>query len=62
MVRELGGPLFWDLRDFVYMFHEEPVFPGSVILGLHWGSSGIMENKMETTIMGYIGCSPSKPL
>ena len=25
------------------------------ILGLYWGYVGIMEKKMETTIMGYIG-------
>ena len=23
--------------------------------GLYWGYMGIMENEMETTIMGYIG-------
>ena len=26
-----------------------------VILGLYWGYMGIMEKKMETTILGYIG-------
>ena len=26
-----------------------------IILGLYWGYLGIMEKKMETTIMGYIG-------
>ena len=26
-----------------------------VILGLYWDYIGIMEKKMETTIMGYIG-------
>ena len=26
-----------------------------IILGLYWGYVGIMEKKMETTIMGYIG-------
>ena len=26
-----------------------------VILGLYWGYIGIMENEMETTIMGYMG-------
>ena len=25
------------------------------MLGLYWGYIGIMEKKMETTIMGYIG-------
>ena len=25
------------------------------ILGLYWGHIGIMKEKMETTIMGYIG-------
>ena len=29
--------------------------PFGVILGLYWGHIGIMENKMETTMMGYIG-------
>ena len=24
-------------------------------LGLHWGYIGMMENKMETTIVGYLG-------
>ena len=27
----------------------------AVILGLSWGYMGIMEKKMEATIMGYIG-------
>ena len=26
-----------------------------VYIGLYWGYIGIMEKKMETTIMGYIG-------
>ena len=30
--------------------------------GIHWGSNGIMENKMETTIVyrGYIGIMENK--
>ena len=28
---------------------------GGLLFGAYWGYIGIMENKMETTIMGYIG-------
>ena len=29
-------------------------YPERELLGLHWDYIGIMENKMETTIMGVI--------
>ena len=29
--------------------------PREIILGVYWGYIGIMENKMETTVMAYVG-------
>ena len=35
-------------------YMASPLLHG-VILGFYWGYMGLMEKKMETTIMGYIG-------
>ena len=45
--------LYWDNGKENGNYRDYRVYIG-VILGIYWGNIGRMENKMETTIMGYI--------